>query len=415
MRSLRPHFSSRASARASALGLTLSLALFSANFATAQNSPAKDAQHDPAQRPALERPDFVTLDTTKLPRIEAPKRVIHGQKPQRVRVLVYEFNPWVPGSAHSPQQPDAPRKRLSVACGWKDPLALARGYMQDLCDASGGYVQYEIVSWHVVDQFQLKMDGFRYTPETYMQCRRGERKWHHPDGADYARSLRELRIAERIDAGEADEVWWFGAPYMGWFESRMIGPGAFWVNGPAMQDFPCKRPFVVMGFSYERGVAEMLHDLGHRTESTMSRFYGGWKVDELTSNWARFAANEHQSGKGNAAVGTCHYPANGQKDYDYANPRKVLSTADDWLNYPKLTGKQSLVSRESWGGPDHHRNYQRWFFERLPKAPGVNPDGRENNWWKYIFDFASYRKDGQLRKAARREDAPKPQKRRTWI
>jgi hypothetical protein len=351
---------------------------------------------------AAELPGIVQLEADKIPQIKAPKEVPHGQTPLRVKVLVYEFNPWIPGSVHAPDQADATPKRLNEVCGWNDSVKLAAGYMQDMCDASGGYVQYEIVEWNVVDSFQRKRDGFSYTPESYMAAKQSG-QWHQPDGVDYAHEIKLHRIHERIDAGEADEVWWFGLPYFGYWESVMIGPASFWINAPPQKDFECKRRFAIMGWNSERGVAEMIHNMGHRTESTMSRVYGGWKVEQLTSNWARFAANEHQSGKGTAAVGTCHYPANAESDYDYSNTRTVMSTADDWLNYPKLTGEQKPVSRENWaaphknrnGAPDYHRNYQVWFFTRLPKAPGINEDGRLNNWWEYIYNFNAYDAQGK--------------------
>lgn len=344
-----------------------------------------------ASHALADKPDVVKLDEGQIPKVEFPEKAVHDQTPLRVKVLVYEFNPWIPGDVHSPDKPGAKPKRLREVCGWNNPRDLARGYMEDMLEASGGYIQFEIVEWNIVDQFQTKIDGFAYTPESYMKCFRKEAEWHQPDGTDYAMSIKELGMAKRIDAGEADEIWWFGAPYMGWYESLMVGPKSFWINGPAMTDYPCKRRFAIMGYNYERGVAEVIHDLGHRTESSMAYYYGGWKVDELTTNWARFAANEHQSGT--AAVGTCHYPANAEHDYDYANERTVMSTADDWLNYPDLTGEKKRINREAWGGPDYHRNYQCWFFTRLPKAPGVNPDGRENNWWKYIFNFNAYLDD----------------------
>jgi hypothetical protein len=126
----------------------------------------------------------------------------------------------------------------------------------------------------------------------------------------------------------------------------------------------------------------------------MSRIYGGWKVEKLDTNWAKFAANAHQS-NGYASVGTCHYPANAEHDYDYANPRKVESYADDWLNYPNLKGRKTNVSCETWGGPDYQRNYMKWFYAHLPKAPGINRDGRLNNWWEYIFHFNDYDKRGR--------------------
>ena len=72
-------------------------------------------------------------------------------------------------------------------------------------------------------------------------------------------------------------------------------------------------------------------------------------------------------------MGTCHYPPNAEADYDYTNKRQVESTADDWLNYPELTGKKSGVSRETWGGPDYQRNFIKWWFAHLPSAEGLMP------------------------------------------
>jgi hypothetical protein len=294
-----------------------------------------------------------------------------------VKVLVLEFNPRFPTEGN---------RRLHEIGGWQDPRRLAEGYVADVAAASGGFLRHRIVEWKALDQFHTKIDGFTYTREEYLRCLKSGKGWHQPDTADYPRTFADFGVLPRIDSGEIDEVWFFGGPYFGYNESAMAGPGAFFINGAVYDKVPSKRPFAIMGWNYERGVAEMLHNLSHRTESTMSRVYGGWKAEELTSNWARFAANLKQSGQ--AGAGNCHYPPNGEKDYDYDNPREVDSTADDWLAYPNLTGKTTRVSRESWGGPDYHRNYMRWWFTRLPRAPGTNRDGKLNNWWRYVFEFA---------------------------
>lgn len=297
-----------------------------------------------------------------------------------MKVLCLNFDPLIPQEGN---------RRLHEVGHWQDPRKLAEGYVQDVETASGGRVDYRIVEWKDIDTFHTKVDGFTYTPEEYLRCLRAGKGWHEPDTADYPKTFRDYGVLARIDQGEIDEVWFMGGPYFGYNESAMAGPGAFYINGAVYDKVPSKRPFAIMGFNYERGVAEMLHDLCHRTESTMARVYGGWKVDELTTNWARFAANFAQS-KGFAAVGTCHWPPNAEKDYDYANPRTVDSTAEDWLRYPHLTGKTTKVSRETWGGPDYHRSYMKWWFARLPKASGVNADGRLNNWWSYVFAFNGY-------------------------
>ena len=295
-----------------------------------------------------------------------------------VNVQVLNFDPVVPQE----------NKRLHAVCGWYDPKDLAKQYVEDVQNASQGFIRYQIVDWQDLDEFPIKKDGFRYTVQSYLACRNGESEWHKADLADYPRMMNAYGALQGIDAKEIDEVWIFGGPYFGFHESSMMGPNAFYINGGVYDQVSCKRAFAIMGFNYERGSAEMLHNLCHRTESTMTRVYGGWKVEELNSNWARFAANLKQSGR--SGVGSCHYPPNAESDYDYDNEREVESTADDWLNYPKLTGRVGLVSRDSWGGPNFHHNYMKWWFRHLPRATGTNSDGKLNNWWRYVFEFREH-------------------------
>ena len=329
---------------------------------------------------------IATLITLCTPRTTSRSSVISAVPPgQRasdtvrveVRVLVLDFDPTIPDSAGRP---------MHSAFGWNDPHVLADGYAADVREASGGRMSYQVVDWRTVDGFPSKRDGFRYTPATYAECIRRHETCHVPDGLDYEALIREQHVAALVDSGKVDEVWLFGGPYFGYFESVMAGPGAFDINGDAFPTVPSRRAFAIMGFNTERGVAEMLHDLCHRTEATMSRVYGGWEIADLSTNWARFAANAHQS-NGRAGVGSCHFPPNATADYDYTNTRSVESDADDWLLYPALTGARRPVSRDTWGGPDYHRGYMRWWLTHLPKAPGTNDDGRLNDWWRYVVDF----------------------------
>ncbi len=305
-------------------------------------------------------------------------------KPFVVKVMVLNFDPVIPSEGG---------KRLHEVCKWHDPRELAKGYIDDVKEASHGIVKYKIVIWKDIDTFHTKIDGFTYTPEQYMECHRTNKGWHDPDTADYPKTFEDYGVIPLIDSGKIDEVWFMGAPYFGYNESAMAGPGSFYINGAVYDKVPSKRAFAIMGFNYERGCAEMIHDLGHRTESTMGRIYGGWSMERLDNHWARFASNVWQAGV--AGVGSCHVPANGEDHYDYSNPRKVESDADDWLNFPNLTGKKTMVSCENWGGPDHQRNYLKWLFTRLPHVPGWNDDGRLNNWWEYIFHFNDFDERGK--------------------
>jgi hypothetical protein len=307
-----------------------------------------------------------------------------------VKVLVLNYDPLVPKARGG-------NERLHERLKWNDPRKLAEEYVADLEKATAGSIRLKISDWKDLDQIPAKKDGFRYDTETYLKLHHEGNGWHRRDAVDYARVILENKVDELISNGAVDEVWLFGGPYFGYWESAMAGPRSFYINGGPVRGIECQRPFVIMGFNYERGVAEMLHSLCHRIESTMARFSGGWKVDKLTTDWASFAANAKQS-NGQAGCGSCHYPPNAENDYDYGNKRFVRSSADDWLNYPHLKGTMSEVNCETWGGPDYHRNYLVWWYTRFPKTHGVNPEsGLQNNWWKYIYQFDQYSENGKLR------------------
>lgn len=293
------------------------------------------------------------------------------------KVLVIIYNPIIEAEGG---------KRLVDVCGWNDPRTLMKEYIADIQEVSGGFVSYQVAQVLEVDEFPVKKDGFTYTDEEYMRCWRSGKGWHQPDGVDYREIIRKYNIARRVEAREIDEVWLFGMPYAGFWESTMAGKGAYFCNSDPVPGVDCSRIFVVMGFNYERGVGEMLEDLGHRTESIMTHVFGSWEPKE-THAWNRFTLYDKVA-PGRAACGNVHFAPNSEKDYDWGNKRRVWSTCDDWLSYPKLTGKRRLVDCSEWGGGDI-REHHKWWFRHIPKAPG-RTQGKLNNWWCYIVDFNSY-------------------------
>src|SRR5262249_7815877 len=157
------------------------------------------------------------------------------------------------------------------------------------------------------------------------------------DGANYSTILNDYVPVAEVDSRQIDEVWMFGGPYFGFYESAMAGPRSFYINGGVFGDYPSSRPIAVMGFHYQRGLPEMLNSLGHRFESSIARFFGGWNIQNPQTLWDKYTANVGQTqGGGPYGIGSIHFPANGVQDYDYSNPQTIQSTAPDWLNYPDL-------------------------------------------------------------------------------
>jgi hypothetical protein len=294
-------------------------------------------------------------------------------EPVERKVLLIHFDPLVPS---------AKGRRLSDALAGRDPEDLLRVFISDLRECSGGYARYRVIERVNIDRLPVKSDGFQYSPDHYMQCWQAGSGFHMPDSMDYAKIFEEADIYKKVNEGVVDEIWMFGPPYCGFYESVMAGKGAFYLNAPAL-NLPEKleRRVVVMGFNYERGEGEMLESYGHRAEDIMKPVF-----QEKSGNsnlWERFTRND-RANPGKAEVGSIHYAPNSERDYDWGNPREVMSRCDTWLSFPDLSGAGKMVKGEDWGDGDM-RAHHKWWFTRIPHVAGVNED-IDLNWWKYIVD-----------------------------
>jgi hypothetical protein len=136
-----------------------------------------------------------------------------------------------------------------------------------------------------------------------------------------------------------------------------------------------------MGFNYERGIGEMLENLGHRAESILTRVFQ--KLTGEKNLWQRFSRYDllHPD---RAEVGTVHFAPNSERDYDWGNPRYVLSRCDDWYDYPAFKGENKPVNCDEWGGGDI-RLHHLWWFRHFPHLEG-STEGISHNWWEYVLD-----------------------------
>jgi len=274
-------------------------------------------------------------------------------------------------------------ERLSARMKWRAPEALAASFLTDILEASGGLARYQVTQRIDAPEFPVKADGFRYTPQSYLAVLADPRSAHTPDLVDYNALLAQHGVLQKINRNEIDEVWLFGFPFAGCYESVMGGPGAFWCNSNPLQGAPANaaRRFVVMGFSYERGEGEMLESFCHRVESVMERVFLGSKPQ--ANLWQKFTRYDKQF-PGQAECGTVHFAPNSQQDYDWNNATPVPSRCDDWYNFPNFRGAVKTVTAADWGSGDM-RAHHLWWLKHLPKAAGRS-NGIANNWWQYVMD-----------------------------
>jgi len=275
---------------------------------------------------------------------------------------------------------------------WTPYTTLVQGIIDSFQSASQGHLQYTIVDTQVVaNEWPEKIDGFRYTEATYLSVMQNQTPHHDPDTINYDAIMdnEQFDICGKLNSGEIDEVWVYGGPWFGLYESRLLGPGAYWFNSPPMTDtHNCNKLVPVMGLSYERGVAEAVHSFGHRAESTMTKVYGGWDENTIAHNWDRFGLVKAQSPNFSySGCGSVHYPPNGTSGYDYGNHGTVLTNCDDFNNYPDLSDPLSAakpVDCTEWNC--EQIDYLVYWFSHLPANAECGSDTVANNWWFYFSD-----------------------------
>ena len=289
------------------------------------------------------------------------------------KVLLVTYNPLVNNSTG---------QKLFEIMAWRSAETLAADFMADIAETSAGLASFQIAGRAEINDILPFRDGFSYQPMELVDVLQGRTAPHPAEQVDYSGLLARLDALNLVAAGDFDEVWVFGFPHAGFYESIMAGAGAFFCNSsPLGGTDSCPRRFITMGFSVERGGGEMLESFGHRAESILRRVYAG-QAGEANA-FERFTRYD-KTFPNMAEVGNVHYAPNSERDYDWGNMHFVPSTCDNWLNFPDLGGPARQVNCSEWGGGEI-RQHHLWWLRHFPHVAG-QMNGIANNWWRYVMD-----------------------------
>ena len=314
----------------------------------------------------------------KRPPFRYDSKIATGRK--EAKVIVINYNPTIRSEG----------KKLIDVLKANDPVEYSHILANVVREASWGYINYKIVDYIEVDGFTKKVDGFRYTDESFMEVRKTQ-KWQ-PATTSYRSVIEENGLMDRIKKEGITEIWLWGSGGMHWDEFAFMIPNRYarfaptdnpWFYRPYDIPEEIGHTFWVMGFNYEVGADNMIHSYAHRIESmaALAMADGIWDTKNERDPWNVFSWLETDHKGTPSHVGNCHVPPNGESGYDYNNKRRVMSWADNWTRYPDLTGDARWVSSTEWG--NNHFGYMKWLLERVPKFPDATKYGY-NNWWVYI-------------------------------
>gem|GEM_PF-711709 len=339
----------------------------------------------------------------------APAHVLNDFRPQKiapmnVKVALLLFDPIVLTAQGY--------RKIHEVFGWRDPVELSHRLVKHFREASDGVLNFQIIQTINGSKFFTVYRGGYLTPNQYYELLK-EPGWTslrsaEKDGLltfDYREMIKFYGYDTQRNNGEIDEVWVFAGPFMGMYESQLMGPKAFWWNSlPITSGTTLTKLLSVMGLNYERGVDQAFHSFGHRSESALRAAFQDAQGKPWNPNssdptaWDLFTRYDKIVGFG-AHVGNIHFPPNGERDYDYGNTTLVNSYAENWYRYPYLFDQTSMVNVWTWwfrneefpnGDPlaegQDHLGYLRWWYGHLPRYEGVT-EGVLNNWWHYIVDY----------------------------
>lgn len=294
--------------------------------------------------------------------------------PYERNVMVIDFNPIIESQGS---------KRLREVESWQDPIVLENQYIKDIKTVSNDFINYKIINRQAnIDVYPMKNNGYYFTDDSYFKALSG------PDEnaralIDYSKLLEDFKVCDKVNNGQINELWIWGGPWFGYQEVTMAGPDAYDTNGPPVLNSSCQKKLLIMGFSYERGISEMIENLGHAIEGTMIHVYKEdprYLYTNHQTSWGKFALSDKVS-PGFSSCGWMHFAPNSDSDYDWSNKNSVMSNCDDWLNYPNLIGETKEISCKNWNCDGYE--FKKWWLSHLPKVEGQK-DGYWNNWWKYL-------------------------------
>jgi hypothetical protein len=302
------------------------------------------------------------------------------------KVLVVIYNPTMSNG-----------KKLTVDRGWQDPTTLSNNIKTWFSNTSSGRVNYQL-TFQTINDFTTLEGNRKYTQTTYYSCLSNSANCMHTGtdnwlDFDYMKFFKDNQICSKANTGSIDEVWIWGGPYFGYWESTLVGPQSkvFFYNSTGYIDNSCSKLVPIMGLNFERDYHNAVHSFGHRAEFTMDKVYGSRNEVMPVTNWDKFA---FKLKNGNSLVmngafgcGNIHFAPNSTSTYNYSSSTIVKSYCDTFFNYPNVSSAtiyQTNVNGAIWGNSD--LGYYTYWFKHIPNKSGCGLDKKTNDWWKFIID-----------------------------
>ncbi|MFN8470493.1 MAG: hypothetical protein U0X20_33370 [Caldilineaceae bacterium] len=205
---------------------------------------------------------------------------------------------------------------------------------------------------------------------------------HRVPMTDYNAIMARVDARTWVEEHGVKEIWVWGyhGGVVDLWESNMAGPWGDISNSDRdPYDLPVfSKTYTVYHYNYQRGPSEAVEDHMHQIEAVL-------RHTDPDLFWNKFVGKPREG-----RCGWAHFPPNGERDYDWRNPKMIWTDIEDWR--PDGGGQKIQINSDRW-----NRDSLQWFVYWMQNVPGLNNGltyrGRPlTNWWRLIGDF-----DGAMR------------------
>jgi hypothetical protein len=200
---------------------------------------------------------------------------------------------------------------------------------------------------------------------------------HRVPMTDYNAIMARIDARQWVEERGVKEIWIWGyhGGVVDLWESNMAGPWGDISNSDRdPRDLPVfGKTYTVYHYNYQRGPSEAVEDHMHQIEAVLRQ------IDPVLF-WEKYVGKP-----GEGRCGWAHFPPNGERDYDWRNPKYVWTDIEDWR--PDGSGQKIQINSDRW-----NRDSLQWFIYWMQNLPGKDNGlsylGRPlTNWWRFIGDF----------------------------
>jgi hypothetical protein len=238
------------------------------------------------------------------------------------------------------------------------------------------YASYKVIRY--VNLYNLDK-----LPDPAANPKVGEEAWV----PDYHKTFAKIGLQKSVEQDGAKDVWFFHR-WLPLPESNMASPTTGDVsNSNRIDDLPTySKTYVVYTAPVYSPWVNLLHCMGHQFEAQLQHIDGSFFWREFVG--AKIPNHPAQGSEEESKhtywregrCGCCHFPPNGQFNYDYSNPAYVDSDIADWSPDP---GRQKIsINKDFWIKPRYF-NAAMPSFEQIGSwnaastSPYVGNDGQE--------------------------------------